>query len=56
LKKAISFLGTANYAMTSYALNDRSFKTNLFPEALNNFFNPDELLVCLAKREQKMLS
>jgi len=49
LKKAISFLGTANYAMTSYILNDKSFRTNLFPEALNSFFNPDELLVFLTK-------
>jgi len=49
LEKAITFLGIQNYAETTYFLNEKSCRTNLFPEALNSFFSPEEILVFLTK-------
>jgi len=49
MRKAITFLGTFNYAETTYFLNEKTCRTNLFPEALNSFFSPDEILVFLTK-------
>jgi CRISPR-associated DxTHG motif protein len=49
MRKAITFLGTFNYAETTYFLNQKTCRTNLFPEALNSFFSPEEILVFLTK-------
>jgi hypothetical protein len=42
LKKAISFLETANYAETTYVLSEKCFRANLFPETLNSLSASDQ--------------
>ena len=49
MKKAITFLGKAKYAETTYFLKDKSCRTDLFPEALNSFFSPEEIIVFVTK-------
>ncbi|MBK7917066.1 MAG: hypothetical protein IPJ94_12540 [Chloroflexi bacterium] len=39
--KVISFLGTTDYKETTYVYDNAEFSTNLFPEALYAFFQPD---------------
>ncbi|MFN3928221.1 MAG: TIGR02221 family CRISPR-associated protein [Thermoflexus sp.] len=46
--KAISFLGTSEYAEVTYIYNDREFRTDLFPEALFHFFPDLELIYLFA--------
>lgn len=43
--KVLSFLGTTNYAETTYVFREQEYRTALFPEALYEFFQPTDLLV-----------
>lgn len=51
--KALSFLGwptpkdgkEGRYEVSEYVFKDKSYRTELFPEAVVSFFNPDELIV-----------
>ncbi len=52
--KAITFLGTAPYKKVTYEYKNAEgillvCETNLFPEALYKFFQPDEMLVVVTK-------
>jgi CRISPR-associated DxTHG motif protein len=47
--KIITFLGTGNYSPATYCWEDRTCTTNLFPEALAGWLQPDEMLVLLTK-------
>ncbi len=51
--KALSFLGLptpqdgkeGRYSVSEYVFNDKSYRTELFPEAVVSFFNPERLIV-----------
>lgn len=45
--KVITFLGTGSYKPVSYQWQARSFQTDLFPEALASWLQPDEVIVFL---------
>jgi hypothetical protein len=44
--KAISFLGTTDYKITTFVWNGLEKKTRLFPVAVVHFFQPEELVIC----------
>ncbi|WP_457651301.1 TIGR02221 family CRISPR-associated protein [Rhodocaloribacter sp.] len=44
---ALSFLGTGNYAETTYVLGDRRWRSRFFCDALPHFFETDRLLVAM---------
>jgi len=52
--KAITFLGIARYSQTTYVYGDQSYETDLFPEALYRFIQPDELLVFVTNKAREM--
>lgn len=45
--KLLTFLGLGRYETVTYVWADRSFETNLFPEALAHWLQPAEMLVLL---------
>jgi CRISPR-associated DxTHG motif protein len=47
--KLLTFLGTGNYQPATYTWEDRCCTTNLFPEALAGWLQPEEMLVLLTK-------
>jgi CRISPR-associated DxTHG motif protein len=54
-KKILTFLGTGNYQETTYSWQQQPVRTRLFPEALAQWFDADEMLVLLtaeAKQHQ----
>lgn len=56
--KAITFLGITDYRPVTYVYKDPEGNTNeclteLFPEALCSFFNPDELLVVVTEKAKE---
>lgn len=56
--KAITFLGITDYKPVTYVYNDPNGNTNeclteLFPEALCSFFDPDELLVVVTRKAKE---
>lgn len=44
--KVISFLGTADYKLTTFVWNGLEKETRFFPVAVAQFVQPDELLIC----------
>lgn len=44
--KVISFLGTADYKLTTFRWNGLEKQTRFFPVAVAQFVQPDELLIC----------
>ncbi len=51
--KVISFLGTSNYSNTIYVYDGKECNTNLFPEALYTFFEPEHLAVFVTKQAKE---
>jgi hypothetical protein len=51
--KVISFLGTSNYTETTYVYKGVECYTNLFPEALYAFFQPEHLAVFVTKEAEE---
>jgi CRISPR-associated DxTHG motif protein len=49
----LSFLGTGNYQKTTYQFKDHSIRTKLFPKALYELFELDELRVIMTKEARK---
>lgn len=47
MKKAISFLGKGQYKEVIYVWKDKQIKTHLFPEAVAEIFQPEEVIVLL---------
>jgi hypothetical protein len=41
------------YSVSEYVFNDGSFRTELFPEAVVSFFNPDRLIVFVTPQAKK---
>jgi CRISPR-associated DxTHG motif protein len=44
--KAITFLGIANYAYTTFCFDGQERQTRFFPAAVAQFFTPAEMLIC----------
>lgn len=45
--KVISFLGINKYSQTHYEYKDETFLTEFCSEAVEHFFSPDKMLICL---------
>jgi hypothetical protein len=43
--KCISFLGAGNYSTTVYYYGDSECETNVIQQALNEIFNPEEIIL-----------
>jgi len=44
--KVISFLGTANYARTTYCWDELFYETEFFPDAVAQLLKPQKMLIC----------
>jgi CRISPR-associated DxTHG motif protein len=57
MKSLLTFLGTGEYRSLTYTLSEdsaqRSFKTDLFPEAAYRLFQPDRVLVCVTEKVEQ---
>lgn len=51
--KVISFLGTANYSVTTYQWGEMTCETRFFPAAVAHFIRPKTLLICATPTVQQ---
>ena len=50
---ALSFVGTGNYQSTVYQWKGQRCQTNLFPVAVQQFFQPQHLVLCITEGAQQ---
>ncbi len=50
---ALSFVGTGNYQSTVYQWKEQRCQTNLFPVAVQQFFQPQHLVLCITEGAQQ---